>query len=124
MERRKNGIPLEKNGSSPCTYDNTACPHRVDIQPSPSDPLLTGLILLHYVIGSWQTFVTVPLNYQRTVVVNWNNASVVVIAAHVTQKPDTFFVLDVAGRVSNGFSTVTEDRSSLHRFQISWLEEM
>lgn len=39
-------------------------------------------------------------------------------------KPDAFFVLDVADRVSNGFSANTEDRSSLYRFQISWREEM
>ena len=35
---------------------------------------------------------------------NWNNASVVAIAEHVTQKPAAFFVLDNAGRVSNGFA--------------------
>jgi len=37
---------------------------------------------------------------------SWNNASVVATAAHVTQKPDAFFVLDDAGRVSNGFTTI------------------
>jgi hypothetical protein len=37
---------------------------------------------------------------------SWNKASVVAIAAHVTQKPDDFFVLDVAVLVSKGFNTI------------------
>lgn len=50
-KRRKNGILLEMHGSSPCTYDNTACSHRVDIRS-----YRIGSAFLHLSTDPWHSW--------------------------------------------------------------------